>query len=421
LELDASAAAGSGAITQSFPLINVGTLTGSATSVVLNGTSNTVDTIGNFTATGGFALTNATDLIIAGTVSAGPSASFTVDGAITEAGGLIATALSGSSTGLALFVGNNSISQLNGFTVGSGEFTLHDNANIAISDTLSAMDIIVSAPASAISIGNGATIITGGSSRPAGSSLPTALLPSSGGPGALFEAASFTQTGTSTVTGLNSGPATMEISVTGNIGFDPPNGLVGPATWLILNLTNGTATGEVAVDALDVIYTAPGSASLTGAISNVAGMGAAKLGFIHPLANALYTFNGCEITFACSAPSPGGGGPAPITPTPTITPTGPITPTPIVTTPTIVPTTTIVSTSPGTPVEPTPPIQIVSQPTGQTTNIDSSLLLQPLIPTETQVYVPVEEILPLLSPVLVLEPEDHDNLLNMPVVSRQDY
>jgi filamentous hemagglutinin family protein len=433
LELDASAAAGSGAITQSFPLINVGILTGNAASVVLNGTSNTVDTIGNFTATGGFALTNATDLIIAGTVSAGPSASFTVDGAITEAGGLIATALSGSSTGLALFVGNNSISQLNGFTVGSGGFTLHNNANIAISDTLSAMDIIVSAPASAISIGNGATIITGGSTRPAGSSLPTALLPSSGGPGALFEAASFTQTGISTVTGLNSGPATMEISVTGNIGFDPPKGLAGPATWLILDLTNGSATGQVFIDALDVIYTVPGRASLTGAISNVGGMGAAKLGFIHPLANELYTFNGCEITFACSTPSPGGGGPSPITSTPTITPTGPITPTPIVTTPTIVSTPTIVPTSPGTPggpgssptggpgSSPTPPIQIVSQPTGQTTNIDSSLLLQPLIPTETQVYVPVEEILPLLSPVLVLEPEDHDNLLNMPVVSRQDY
>jgi hypothetical protein len=167
---------------------------------------------------------------------------------------------------------------------------------------LVATNIAISAPASQITLGDGSTIITGGSVRPPGPIQP-ALEPANGGPGAYLQAASFTQVGLSTLLGSSGGPATLQISVTGNIQFDPPVGLLGPTAWLILDLTTGTAAGNVFVNALDVSYTVPGSASLFGTIAGITGGPAAAAGFIEPAVNISYLFNGCEIGAAACLPA----------------------------------------------------------------------------------------------------------------------
>jgi hypothetical protein len=41
--------------------------------------------------------------------------------------------------------------------------------------------------------------------------------------------------------------------------------------------------------------------------------------------------------------------------------------------------------------------------------------------TAAAVFVPIDALLALVSPALVLDPEDNDDLLQMPVVSTQDY
>jgi hypothetical protein len=87
----------------------------------------------------------------------------------------------------------------------------------------------------------------------------------------------------------------LQIAVTGNMQFDPPLGLQATGTWLILNLTNGTASGNVFANALDVSYTTPGGTNLHGSIQGKTGGDAAAAGFIQPAVNANYLFNGCVI------------------------------------------------------------------------------------------------------------------------------
>jgi len=135
--------------------------------------------------------------------------------------------------------------------------------------------------------------VTAGTARPAGP-ITVSLEPENGGPGTFIQAAGFTQVGSSSILGID-GPATLQISVTGNMQFDPPLGLIGNTTWLILNLTNGTAAGNVFVNALDVSYTQPGKATLLGSVAGDATKAAAMLASIQPAVNNNYTLNGCII------------------------------------------------------------------------------------------------------------------------------
>jgi hypothetical protein len=255
----------------------------------------------------------ARDIDISGSVDAGTIALNANGGAINATGVLVADELTGSATTAASLTGANRIAALGAFTVGTS-FMLNDSVDLLIASALNGPRIAIRDPANRISVADGAVITTGGSARPAGP-IQSALEPSSGAPGALFQAASFTQIGSSFVVGQVGGPATLQISITGNAQFDPPLGLQGPSAWLILNLTNGTATGNVFVNALDVSYTTPGSTNLTGTIAGIGGGPAAAIGNIEPAINANYLFNGCIIAAALCHP------PAPPTSTPTPTPT----------------------------------------------------------------------------------------------------
>jgi hypothetical protein len=343
-----------GAVTQSAPVVNVGTLLGTTGSTTLTNSDNSVGTLGNYTASNGLALTNATNLLIAGAIFAGPSAQFNINGALTESGGVTANQLGGAAAGTASLTGGNTVANLDNFTVGgnAGTFALNDSGNLSINGALTATHIAVVDPSSGITLANGASIVTGGTTRPSGLTVAPSLLPQNGAPGAFLQAASFTQTGNSTIVGQKGGPSSLQISVTGNMRFDPPLGLTATGTWLTLNLTDGTANGDIFVAALDVSYTLPGGANLFGSINGVSSPFASSLGFAEPVPNVHYLFNNCEIgTVNCAI---------------------------------------------------------------------ASLAAQQLL-TETAVYVPLEALLSLVTPALVLDPRDKDDLLQSPVVSRDDY
>jgi hypothetical protein len=270
------------------------------------------------------------------------------------------------------------VAELDGFIVGgtASTLTFTPNGNLLIDGTVSATRIVVSAPSSQLTLGDGASIVTGGSIRPTTTIAPASLLPANGGPGAYFQSAGFTQTGLSNVSGQGGGPSTLQISVSGNVQFDSHSGLSANGTWLILTLTTGTATGEVAVKALDVSFTplagpspggtSPGStnpggtvtslggADLFGTVNGTGGTSAAGLAFIQPALNKQYLFNNCEIGSAACL-------------------------------------------------------------------VNTTIPLLVRIQTETAFFVPVASLLTLMTPALVLDPEDSDNLLEMPVVSKEDY
>ena len=231
-------------------------------------------------------------------------------GAITESGGpLTVTNLLGSGGAWTLNNPGNAIATLGDITGTS--FTLNDSTDLLIANTLNAANIAILAPASQVSLADGAAIVTSGASLPAGPP-PPALEPANGAPGAYIQAASFVQIGSSSVIGQNGGPATLQIATTGNMQFDPPLGLQATNTALILNLTNGTAAGDVFVNTLDVTYTTPGSTNLFGTIAGVSGPSAAALGAIQPAINTPYLFNDCVIGTVC--------GTIPTTPIATIVP-----------------------------------------------------------------------------------------------------
>src|SRR5262249_39831644 len=157
---------------------------------------------------------------INGNLAAGTSATFNIQGTITESGVIIAGALSGSAFGSAGFTGNNTIAALNGFNVSgdaASRFTLNDRANLQLPGTLSANRIAVTNQNFALSWADGATIVTGGTTRPSTGAAPALLLPQNGAPGAFFRALSFSQTGRAVVLGAafegaTRGPATLQIS-----------------------------------------------------------------------------------------------------------------------------------------------------------------------------------------------------------------
>ncbi len=215
------------------------------------------------------------------------------NGPVSEAGGpLTVNTLAANAGVIVLDNPANAVSVLADVT-GTG-FALDDSTNLLVSTVLNANNIMLRAPGSQISLADGATVLTGGTIPARGPIVP-ALEPVNGAPGAYIQAANFDQIGTSTLAGQDGGPATLQISTTQHAQFDPPLGLQASDGWLILNLGNGTAAGNVNVRALNVTYGKGGSADLTGTIDGITGRIAAAQGFIQPSVNSRYLFNDCAI------------------------------------------------------------------------------------------------------------------------------
>jgi filamentous hemagglutinin family protein len=328
---------------------------------VQGGASATITTTGTLTVASGVTATSigltAAALALPGTILAGGPGTVSLiatGGSIAQTGTLVAETLSGSATGAAALGGTNTVATLGNFT--ANRFALLDGTDLSIVGTVTAPTLSIHAPNSQITLRPGARIVTGGGNRPAGA-IVAADEPANGAPGAYLLSRTFAQSGASFVTG------TMQIGVTGNIAFDAKVGLQDTNGWLILTLTDGTATGDIFVRALDVSYTTPGAAVLTGRIDGVSGQGAAALANIVPATNLDFTFNGCTIgTVTCTIVTP---------------------PPPIV-----------------------PVVQNMQAPSPALGN----LALVPLLYSLQNV-----------TPQVLLSPQDLDDLLQLPVVSEQDY
>jgi hypothetical protein len=233
---------------------------------------------------------------ITGTTSVTLTASAVGGISETVATGVVTTPLLlGSSAGDAILTGpGNRVSQLGSFKSG-GTFNLKDGVDLLISGPVTAPLILVDTGPGQITLANGATITTSGSKRPPGvvtnfpgdkTNPPTA--------GAFLTAAGFTQLGSSTIQG---DPSILRINVAGpgNITFANP-GLQAGTTWLILNIDAGQATGNVFVQALDVIRNgASGATLLTGSVAGLSGPAAAGAAGIQPSPNSNFRFNSCPI------------------------------------------------------------------------------------------------------------------------------
>jgi hypothetical protein len=320
-----------GSITETGALVS-GTLSGgSAGAATLTG-SNTILTLGRFSAGSGLTLADTGNLTVDGPVSAGPSATMTDTGTLTVAGSLagvlvrlsagaiaipgtidasgsltllsgstigetgqiVTPLLTGSSSGATSLAGSNQIAEINGFSANG--LTVNDSTNLLLSGTLTSPLIVIDDAGSQITLGNNARIVTGGVARPPG----TITKPPPTSDGGAFLTAGFRQVGNSFVTGLGGGPSILVITAGPgqSVAFDPVGGLQAPGTWLVLNLATGVqASGNVFVKALDVIYPGVGlgSANLFGAINGNNGPVAAGGGQIVPTTNANYRFNNCPI------------------------------------------------------------------------------------------------------------------------------
>ncbi len=251
--------------------------------------------------------TTASSITVAGTVDLPAAVATTLEldatGPVSEPGGSLAVETLTGNSGPVTLTDTNTVATLGNYTVnGAGNgFQLDNGSNLLLSGTLDATDIALFAPGYVVTLGNGAAIVTGGTTPTGPGPLDPAREPAFGAPGAYIQAASFSQIGSSSLSGQGGGPATLQISTTGTAQFDPPFGLQANNGWLILNLGAGTAAGSVYVNALNVTYSGPGGADLFGAVGGITGPAAAAFGFNQPAINPSYTFNGCEIgTLACT-------------------------------------------------------------------------------------------------------------------------
>ncbi len=111
-------------------------------------------------------------------------------------------------------------------------------------------------PADLVALGNGAVITTGSAGSFSGP-LAFGKWPGSTDdrPGAYLFVNNFTQSGSSAVTDLSAGPATLRVDTGGVAKFDLTAGLSARDTVLFLNvLGTGTVTGQVYVAGLYVNY-----------------------------------------------------------------------------------------------------------------------------------------------------------------------
>src|SRR6185312_5203793 len=176
-----------GAITQTAALTNLGTLIGNAGTLTLNDSSNTIDDLGNFTGTHGFALTDASTLTVIGTIAApGSTLALTSTGdialgvsagaqgvlnaatvslnglAVTEPNGTViaTTEFDGTADSFAL-TGTNTIAALGTVTASTGDLAIADTAalNVIGTVTASAGNLwLESAAAGGITIAAGGTV-----------------------------------------------------------------------------------------------------------------------------------------------------------------------------------------------------------------------------------------------------------------------
>ena len=280
-----------GAVTQAAPILNVGTLLGTTGSTALTNPGNTVATLGNYAATSGLAITNAADLLIAGAVTTGGTAAFTITGNLTETGSLTAAQLTGSTTGATTLTGNNQIASLGNFTANS--FALNNATDLLIAGA-------VTTPGTAAFTITGNLTETGSltAAQLTGSTTGIASLTGNNQIASLgnFTASDFALSNATDllIAGAVTTPGTAAFTITGNLtetGSLTAAQLTGSTTGIasltgnnqIASLGNFTASSFALNDATDLLIAGavatPGTAAftITGNLTETGSLAAAQL------------------------------------------------------------------------------------------------------------------------------------------------
>ena len=220
----------------------------------------------------------ANDIQIGGAVSlANGTVAIYARGDVTEIGSITADQVTGMANSLALG-GNNSVVNLGSFTGSNLSFS--NLVPLTVKGPLSAATIALVAPD--IVLDNG-RIATDGAS---------VSVTSPGG--------RLLQQGRTTVTPLTGTQARLNLVLTGDGSVISLNDLQASNVGVVLTLRNGTASGKLDVDSLQLVA-AGGSATLSGSIKGNGENSAAGAASIVPDVDIRYTLNGCVIASAtCS-------------------------------------------------------------------------------------------------------------------------
>jgi filamentous hemagglutinin family protein len=265
-------------------LVSALTLTGAAPagSVLLDapsptGTANQVVNLGSFPTGGAFTLIDGHSLTLAANLTVGTNASLLVNGsgnAITLPSGIAVTA--GNSASLASSGGN-----------------LTDNG------TITAPNIQLAAPLGTASVsGTLAGVVPDPTLNPL-NKLANGTFPSNLGIGAWIIGGNIVLAPSIKVTGAGGGSSQLVIDLTNPNGLANLGNFDNKSTDLYLDLGLGTASGQIAVRALQVLYTPPGTSTqinLLGTVGGYSGYTAAAASFIYPHINNNYRLNGCPIS-----------------------------------------------------------------------------------------------------------------------------
>lgn len=286
---------------------------------------NAANLAGTLTAAGPLEIGAGRELTVAGTVrtTAGAATLTAAEGPLSlTTGAVLATSGPASlSAGTSLVLGGTLSSDgtvalkagdaasLSGTVTASTAVSVDAGRTVTLSGAVAAPRLSVGGASSPATVTlSGGSIAVGGTVQTVGSAL--SLLPAAAGgiaPGAFISGGRLVQTGTTVVAPLaGTAQATIRVDVSGGIRF---TNLDARNANLVLNLGTGTATGEIKVNSLSVLYAGGGSAELTGTVrdplngTTLAGDAAAAAGRIGrtfgsgtvALSDRQYRLNGCAI------------------------------------------------------------------------------------------------------------------------------
>jgi filamentous hemagglutinin family protein len=240
------------------------------------GTANQVVNLGAFNAHGGFTLIDGHDLTLNGNLTAGTVVAIGVNGSgngLTVPSGILVKAGTGVALGTAM-------------------------GNLSDSGTITAPNIALAAPLGTATVsGTLAGVVTDPTLDPL-HKLASGTFPADPTVGAWITGGNIVLGQGFSITGAGGGQSELVLDLTGANGLANLGNFNSTGTNLYLNLGQGRAAGQIAVRALQVQYTSPGSSQLTdllGTVDGYSGYIAAAASFIYPKVNNNYRLNGCPI------------------------------------------------------------------------------------------------------------------------------
>jgi filamentous hemagglutinin family protein len=240
------------------------------------GTANQVANLGAFNASGGFTLIDGHDLTLNGNLTAGT---------------VVTLGVNGSGNGLTVPSGIL-------IKAGTSAFLSTAMGNLVDGGTITAPNIALSAPLGTATVsGTLAGVVPDPTLDPL-HKLASGTFPADPTVGAWITGGNIVLGQGFSITGAGGGQSQLVLDLTGTNGLVNLGNFNSTSTNLYLDLGVGRAAGQIAVRALQVQYTQPGTSQLidlTGTVDGYSGYIAAAVSFIYPKENNNYRLNGCPI------------------------------------------------------------------------------------------------------------------------------